>query len=251
MTKPTEPLPIWATDANYASPGDPWDVTPTKVDPGGGQRAEGWEPGEPHPAQFENFDRNAIGAWLSWIDSLWTAGEEHVYDLGVPRQRIIGASALGLAIGTEWALVSRGASPNQGYGITSLINTPTIILPLHRLVPSGAVITNIQAMVEPGAARAVQTTDPGDNGRMTLHRFNSTYNFGPDTEILAGPLSAVEDDGTTNLQSLEMPGLSLTINAITNVQHYVVVQGGNTGAASPDDVVAFQITFDDSGLRNF
>lgn len=250
MTKPVVVVPTWATDASYASPGDPWDATPTKVDPGAPQRAEGWEPGEPHPAQFENWDRNAIGQWLGWADGLWTAGEEHVYDLGTPRQRIIGVSPF-LGEGTDdWIFGPFGVSPNAGLRLTSAINNALWCLPLNRIIPAGGVVTEVRAMVQPGANRAAQTSVPGDNGRMTLHTFNSTLNFGGASEFYAGPLSAVEDAGGFATQVMTMSGLSINVNPTTVTTHVIVVTAGNTGGASPDDLIGIRITFDDSGLRN-
>jgi hypothetical protein len=54
----------WATNANYASPGDPWDGTPTKVNPPSGKTDEGWEPTEELAAQFQNDWQNRAGALL-------------------------------------------------------------------------------------------------------------------------------------------------------------------------------------------
>jgi hypothetical protein len=47
----------WATDANFDSPGKPWDGSPTKTEPGSGRKAEGFEPGYTIPAD-----------WLNWLD---------------------------------------------------------------------------------------------------------------------------------------------------------------------------------------
>lgn len=47
----------WASDANFASPGKPWDGEPTKVEPDAGRKAEGFEPGYTIPAD-----------WLNWLD---------------------------------------------------------------------------------------------------------------------------------------------------------------------------------------
>lgn len=57
----------WATNVNYASPGDPWDATPTKVEPPAGKSAEGWEPTEELAAQFQNDWQNRAGALLEHL----------------------------------------------------------------------------------------------------------------------------------------------------------------------------------------
>ncbi len=66
----------WAANANYASPGDPWDGNPTKVQPPAGKTAEGWEPTEEVAAQFLNDWQNRAGALLEHLrlvqPSNWT-----------------------------------------------------------------------------------------------------------------------------------------------------------------------------------
>ncbi len=61
------PIPTWSTNATFVSPGDPWDGDPTKVDPGAGKRAEGWEPSEAPPAEFLNFWKNGIAALVDYL----------------------------------------------------------------------------------------------------------------------------------------------------------------------------------------
>ncbi len=57
----------WATNANYASPGDPWDGTPTKVEPPTGKTDEGWEPTEELAAQFQNDWQNKVGLLTDYL----------------------------------------------------------------------------------------------------------------------------------------------------------------------------------------
>ncbi len=54
----------WATNENYASPGDAWDGTPTKTPAVAGLRAEGWEPESELGAQILNDWQNRAGALL-------------------------------------------------------------------------------------------------------------------------------------------------------------------------------------------
>jgi hypothetical protein len=67
MSKPTE-LPEWATETNYDAPGQSWDGTATKVDPGGTLKAEGWQPAFQPPAQYHNWWMGKVGEWLAWLD---------------------------------------------------------------------------------------------------------------------------------------------------------------------------------------
>lgn len=70
-TPPVNPVPLWATsDAVYADPGKPWDGTVRKVDPGG-LAVSGWTPEDEPTAQESNFQQNAIGQWLTWLQDQW------------------------------------------------------------------------------------------------------------------------------------------------------------------------------------
>jgi hypothetical protein len=67
MSKP-DTVPTWATDDNYSATGEDFDGTPTKVDPGAGQRAQGFAPGFRPPARWWNWWSNKVGEWFGWID---------------------------------------------------------------------------------------------------------------------------------------------------------------------------------------
>lgn len=54
MPKPTN-LPQWATSGFI-------------VEPGGGKKATGWEPGELPPAEYFNWLQNLTYEWLQWLD---------------------------------------------------------------------------------------------------------------------------------------------------------------------------------------
>ena len=66
MPRPSVDPPTWATDLNYTSP--PQAGTPTKSDPGAGKRVEGFLPEEQPSPQETNFDMNARGQWLEYLD---------------------------------------------------------------------------------------------------------------------------------------------------------------------------------------
>lgn len=70
MAKPTV-VPTWSTNANYAASTQPWASTPTKVQPPSGVQAEGLNPEDPTVAQYENWLRNAVGQWCSFLDGLF------------------------------------------------------------------------------------------------------------------------------------------------------------------------------------
>ena len=51
---------LWATNATFVSPGDPWDGDPNKIEPSTGRKEEGWEPTQEPPSGFFNFWQNEI-----------------------------------------------------------------------------------------------------------------------------------------------------------------------------------------------
>jgi hypothetical protein len=70
MPRPAGAVPPWATDALYPAGANPWNATPTKVTPSAGKLAEGWEPSEKPPAQFQNYWQNLIFSFLEYLDGL-------------------------------------------------------------------------------------------------------------------------------------------------------------------------------------
>ena len=81
LTMPTGLLPSWANDLNINDPGEPWDATPTKVNPGSGKRDDGHLPEENPPAQHENFRENLISRWIQYFSTLSVT---NWVDLGPP-----------------------------------------------------------------------------------------------------------------------------------------------------------------------
>jgi hypothetical protein len=89
--------PSWANDTNIVDPGEPWDATPTKVEPGGGKRDDGYLPEENPNAQHLNQQFNELGKWIqyfsviqamNWLDAgliggADDTGESLVYDEGI------------------------------------------------------------------------------------------------------------------------------------------------------------------------
>jgi len=101
----------WANDALINDPGESWDATPTKVDPGDGKRDDGHLPNEIPPAQHENHVKNEIGLWLqyfadaqalNWISvgptveptAALCSAEGATYDEGLPGWLLVGRSGV-------------------------------------------------------------------------------------------------------------------------------------------------------------
>lgn len=70
MSGVPETVPNWATNAAFASPSDPWDTDPTKVEPPTGKKDEGWEPTEEPPAEFLNYWKNLVFRWIDQMKSV-------------------------------------------------------------------------------------------------------------------------------------------------------------------------------------
>lgn len=67
MARPTDDPVVFSSDTNYPAGADPWNGTPTKVDPGAGSTAAGWEPEDLPPAQWLNYILNNLGQWAEHL----------------------------------------------------------------------------------------------------------------------------------------------------------------------------------------
>lgn len=65
MAKPGSVTP-WATNANYA--GGPFIGTPTKVAVPAGVIADGWQPDQKPPSEYQNQWQSDVAAWVSWVN---------------------------------------------------------------------------------------------------------------------------------------------------------------------------------------
>ncbi len=64
---PTDPVVIIATDAAYDAPADDWDAAPTKVAPTVAIEAQGYVPGDPRPADVDNYLFNTLARWVVFL----------------------------------------------------------------------------------------------------------------------------------------------------------------------------------------
>jgi hypothetical protein len=62
--------PSWANDTLLNDPGETWDATATKVEPGAGKRDDGFLPNEQPPAQHVNQLFNEIGKWIQFFSNI-------------------------------------------------------------------------------------------------------------------------------------------------------------------------------------
>jgi len=252
MAKPAE-VPEWATDTNYSSGVDIG--TPTKVDPGSGVKAQGHVPGTRGAAQTMNWWKNLVGSWVGWVNE--TFGEDsgewvYVDSSGAPtpktrtiiitgprfRTRSTGTAVYAPGGGGGGFLNSAGALRLQS-------NSVNVDLELQALLPHGAEITRIRAMVTPGAS-----------GRAGLDRLYVTATRRPAMDFDAP--SADEETtwssiwyqaASTSLQTIDSGAVALSIDS--GVPAFLVVKGGADAGTNNDFLYGVEITFSDPGPRNF
>lgn len=115
--------PSWSNSLNLSDPGEAWDLTVSKVEPGAGKRDDGWLPEENPAAQHLNHLFNEIGRWLQFFSNLqhqnWgsptkvasitpnNAGNAITRDMGAPNGGIWltcgnGGTVLSSVDGFEW-----------------------------------------------------------------------------------------------------------------------------------------------------
>lgn len=235
MAKPT-PSAAFATDANYTSDGDAWGGTATKVQPSAARQAEGAEP-DTFAAQWFNYMMNAHGQWIEWMEDILDASDDILLD---SRQLVIDPHRFMAhgAAGVEWY----PTNPTGFY--QSQANDGECFLALGRILPHGATLTRVEALVAPGAARATS----GD--RMELTMTKRTPDFAtPSVGSASAVFTSVRDDGTVALQVLDSGAISETISSTT--EYVISVIAGNDGGTNKDLFHALRLTFTDPGPRNF
>lgn len=241
MAKPTESTTQWSSDTNFSSPSDAWDATPTKAEPSSGQKLQGWEPTQKPAAQHLNWLLSTLYKYVAWLATQFDSSDEHTYPAAKTRNVTVSlngftASAEGWLFDTTngyWQLQS-------GFSV--------FVVPLQGIVPQGATITQISAVVKPG-----DTYSAGN--RMSLDFFARSINWTGTigwTGALSSP-AVVKDDGTTAVQKIQLTGLSTVVDREGGADGsvYYVVLGGGSLSAAPDVAYGVQITYTDPGLKNF
>ncbi len=262
MPKPAS-VPTWATDANYTNGPTGIPGTATKVEPSAGQKAEGWIPKNKMAAQWLNWFKNAVGGWLVYLNTWFDGADELVYPVTKTRvvvfswavfQQMYADSTPGQVSGADaippWNEIYSGSAPDQYVdGLQSQSDFAKLMVDLGLLVPSGATITKIRALVNPGVARATA------GNRMRIKVYDNIYNFSATTVggTGSGPKFETTDDGTTNLQKIDTGTISLPLDKNVNAGgcEVLMVVAGNDASSNKDLVYAVEITYTDPGPRNY
>lgn len=235
-TRPTD-TPEWASDANFPAGGDPWSGTPTRVEPDPTELGTGNVPETRPPAQHHNWIKGLLADWVAYFAAIIDANEEHTYQ--TPKARIIVVPFL---VPEHNAGGTLRWSYNDLFQAGGLLDTSTGAIDIGRRMPNGAVLTRVDALVLPAAARATQAN------RMRLQVLKRTIDWTTpsipaDTQVGSDAF----DDGNAALQVITLSGLSETVSSEEEIRAHIRV--GTTTAG--DDVYALRIHFNDPGPRNY
>ena len=134
----------------------------------------------------------------------------------------------------DYAIASKGTVTHRGCAAVAL----------NRYLPHGALITFVEVLVRPGASRS-------SGSRMkvglTAH-VNKNYATGLADEGTVIDVISAEDDGTANLQGIQLtPSTNRTI--FSTVPYILWVWTG-TGDTDPDRLYGASVHFADPGPRN-
>jgi hypothetical protein len=234
---PFTPPPIIASDANYDAGPYLWSGQPTKRAPLLDQLAKGIIPGTKITGQLFNFLMNAFGARITELQT-WADGDGDTRQIEIPFEW---ANTVLDSTGPEWTYFEPQELRRLAASGRSSVN-----FPLHALLPDGATITEISAVVIPGNTRTA-------TNRIALSLLGMTLNRSTAGTAVA-TLATFEDDGTTNVQEIflsdDVSGSQLpyTVDYATYPRLYASVLAGNT--AHDDRLFSVRVTYEDAGPRS-
>lgn len=171
----------------------------------------------------------------------------------IPAITLVGLTHSLGTVDPPWAL--DGLDSGEGAVLDGTLRSNThrarLIVPLEILVPPGATVTRIKAIVQPGAGRSAMSADAGDNGRMFAATFQQVMSFGspPSFSSSRDSFSDDEQDGTTDPQVLDSGTVAYGIVKGGTSYVYAITAGSDSGT-NRDTVAAVEITYTDYGPRN-
>ena len=165
------------------------------------------------------------------------------------RTRVISAFAmeegrLQVAAVQFWT-VAQFTNGGVGYSRTSQSDFARLTCDVALYLPDGSTLTNVEALVAPGAARASTAN------RMQISLFRQTPSFStPAIPVTVGPINQNFDDGTTAVQVI---ALSSAVTEVIGRTSHVSVQiiAGNDAGTNKDDVHALRLSYDVPGPNAF
>lgn len=126
-TKPSTPVPTWATDTNYTN-GDDVGLT-TKVEPTTGEKAEGHYRGKRPPARKVNWLKHWICQWLKWAEDALDGHEISIVNLQTFSTTI---SAEVAALGPSESVLEPVTNPTSLSGISAVSTGSDAIIAIKR-----------------------------------------------------------------------------------------------------------------------
>lgn len=238
MARPTGTPPTWSTSAVYTAttPTDPHDGAANKVEPTSGQKANGFEPRYRIPAQFLNWIFSRLSLWLEYIASFIDSSDEFVYPATKSRTRVYSVENLVFENPGNWTRSQGAASP------TTDSQFAWFYLP-H--LPLGAIVTQVDLMVQSSAARATATD------RWRGEPFRHARNFAvPSSSGASLAAAANPTPAAVAVQTISwVLGSPETIDATEDL---LIEVRGPIGSLGPSDVIlGARVHFTDPGPRNF
>lgn len=216
-----------------------------RLEPAASEKGDGFVEGTRTPARKANWAVGILHDWIAYFAAIINSDEEHVYQSPKARQTFVHVLSASIEE-TNWDLQ---------YGVNMRAQTSAngepLVWTLEDHLPDGAVVNELQAVVEPGAAR-------GSGSRMRLRWRSEDIDVftGNLSRSVSSPNDETEDDGTTDLQLISVTGLSIPIvttyselDANVYDVHHVELLSGDT--ASADNVYALLIKWTDPGPRNY
>jgi hypothetical protein len=127
--------------------------------------------------------------------------------------------------------------------LQTVSNLSELSIPLSMYLPSGATLTRVRAVVDPGVARATV----GNRMRMDLDQH--VHNFASPAAPTRTGIFSVRDDGTTNVQVIDSGVLAVAIDK-SNKTYDLIFIGGNDSGTNIDSLYSVELQFTDPGPKS-
>jgi hypothetical protein len=141
----------------------------------------------------------------------------------------------------DWTGSTVTVADNQT--VTVQTNYGRGIMALKNEIPTGATITGVECLANPGAAR-------GGADRMVIE-FTQIIHTWATPAVGGASTSTGTDDTTTNLQVFGNTGLSYPVSSTDRRQNALALIAGVDAAANNDVFYGVRITFTDPGPRSY
>lgn len=235
-TQPTNAIPTVATDANYSDPGQAWDAQPTKVLPPAAIQTQGFKPATLLSGDYLNYLHSVASEWLTWakegLVDLQTriSSDEWIYP--APKSRVIIFPAV--AFGAQgWT-----TDTTDRMMLRATVNNQVMTCDLGEILPDGATLTSVRALVTPGSANAV-----------TMKVFRRTLDFTTPGTGTITDISTPTSSGTS-LQVLASGAFSEAASKATGKILAVEMVASSTAGTNNDKFWGLEVSFTDPGPRN-